>query len=205
MKIQQIIQGIREGDIEVRYHKAAGMIQLYLTDDVRMHVFHHGTLPQPEEFGFRHNHRFHLTSLVLMGEIINTELDVKPYHFTGNFYLYDVQPALLGEAVPVRCDDNRYQVEITGIRRIKAGQQYRVRKWAYHQTQAHGLTVTIIRKSEQSEHHARILAYKDQVPEHALTHDKPNLILRHLAIDALSHLTLHHEGQIAQFMAAKEK
>lgn len=173
MLMSQIYAGLLDGSLVPRYHAGVGMIQLYLTDTIRLHVFHPSLPAKLEAFGNRHNHRFDLLSTVLLGAIVDVQLSPR-YHPPGKFRLYEVTPAHLytGKEVPVLADASNYILEMTGIRKVTEGHFYSMAAGEFHETRAEGLTVTLMEKSNQVDTHARIIGHQGQKVGHAME-EKP--------------------------------
>lgn len=191
MNLSQIYTGLFDGSLVPRYHTGVGMIQLYLTDTIRLHVFHPELPAKLEAFGNRHNHRFDLVSTVLLGAIVDIQLT--PYHYVaGKFKLYGVTPAHLytGQEVPVLAEAANYAVEMSGIRKITEGHSYSMSAGEYHETRAEGLTVTLMEKSNQVDIHARIIGHLGQKVGHAMEEKPSPAWLISLFTSALDHLSI---------------
>lgn len=188
----EIIEGLRLNLLVPRFHAGVGMMQLYLTDSVRLHVFDPDMPARPEAFGNRHNHRFDMESTVLHGAIIDKQFNLETAFWTGNFQRYSVIPAHLytGNEVPERADDILYNMVVRKITRINAGETYTMPAGAYHETSAVGLTVTLMTKTNQVETHATIVGYREQIVEHAMKVQPSQLEMEWAFMQALDKLTL---------------
>lgn len=191
MKMSEIYFRLLEGTLLPRYHSGVGMIQLYLTDTVRLHVFHPELRARAEAFGNRHSHRFDMTSTVLLGTVIDSVISVETAFHTGHFRLYDVTPAHLfnGDQIPTPADDIRYNMVVRDINVYGAGALYKVPAGAYHETRTEGLTVTLMKKSNQVEEHAKIIAHEDQRIVHAMASPPSQILLNQLFWHALRRLS----------------
>jgi hypothetical protein len=165
---ETVLAGLTDGGLKPRYHNGVGFAQVYITDDVRLHFWHPDFPSEPEAFGNRHNHRFDMESHVLMGAVTNIRLEPLWLGLgDGGFDVYAVQPAHLGAAVPV-LDERGVGLEISDIEVIRAGQSYTFPKRAYHESRGHGVTVTVMKKSNQESAFAGIIALRGQTPEHGM-------------------------------------
>lgn len=191
MKMSEIFEGILNGSLVPRFHAGVGMMQLYLTESVRLHVFHPDLPAHLEAFGNRHNHRFDMTSHVLMGTIVDIPLKVEPSFFVGNFELYLVTPAHLytGTEKPQRLDDNYYDIKLGKITRVARGQSYTMGRGEYHETRSEGLTVTLVTKSDQHGDFACIVAHRGQSIAHAMADSPPLHVLKQLVFSSLRKLS----------------
>lgn len=164
---EQILNGLRTGELKPRYHNGIGFAQMYLADEVRLHVWHPDFPNTPESFGTRHNHRFDFLSTVLKGSMTNITLDILHDEDGGPFDLYTVQPAHLGAATPILKAPN-VGAAITKIEVVQAGESYTFQKGVYHEGRANGITATVLKKLNQEDAWAGILAYSGQQPEHGM-------------------------------------
>lgn len=171
--------GLLTGKLKPRYHAGVGFAQVYLTEDVRLHVWHPELPTEPESFGCRHDHRFDFTSTVLLGAVTNIFLsitdgarqtansgdEVVPGY--GFFDEWEVMPAHLGSAEPTirQCG---VDLHIDGIQLLRAGETYSFPKRRYHESRGHGLTCTVMKKFNQEDTWAGIVAPKGQPPQHGM-------------------------------------
>jgi hypothetical protein len=161
--------GLITGKLKPRYHAGVGFAQVYLTEDVRLHVWHPDLPTEPESFGCRHDHRFDFTSTVLVGAVTNIFLSATPAEFPdlGFFDEWEVMPAHLGAAEPT-IRNRSMNVRIDGVELIKAGGTYSFPKRRYHESRGHGLTCTVMKKFRQEDSWAGILAPAGQPPMHGM-------------------------------------
>ncbi len=127
--------------LEWRHH-GAGMLQAYLPEDTypmgaterelkRVHIWHRSLVkPGIVEGGAKHNHRFHLRSLVLHGSILNTVLKPR-YDEAGGYQLWRIEGAS-NRAKATLVKEDRVTVVEHGTQRYHAGQEYALLKWDYH-------------------------------------------------------------------------
>jgi hypothetical protein len=183
---ERVLSGILSGDLKPRFHNGVGFAQVYITPDVRLHVWHPDLPAEPEGFGCRHDHRFDFTSTVLVGAITNLWLTYNASPF-GGFLRYKVQPAHLGAALPELADSYPVQVTIDKAQVVRAGESYSFPKRWFHESRGHGTTVTCMRKFNQEESWAGILAPKGQSPEHGMERCTIEAkALKHLVFQTLS-------------------
>jgi hypothetical protein len=164
----KVCVGVLSGDLKPRFHNGVGFAQVYVTPDVRLHIWHPDLPAEPEGFGCRHDHRFDFTSTVLKGAVTNVWLDymVGPL---GTFARYKVQPAHLGPAVPEIVEgEEKVTPLITDVQVIREGETYSFPKRVFHESRGHGVTVTVMRKFNQENSWAGILAPIGQTPEHGM-------------------------------------
>lgn len=164
-------------------HSGLGMLQAYIhegkTDELRVHIWH-PSLRRPgiEESGLLHDHRFDLTSRVLVGTIRQVEFALKmdPH---GNWQLHEVVHA---RAAADRHGSNdglmtalptRYSIEASATH-IPAGRGYFFPKRVFHGTYVEsGLAVTVVTKANQDDAPARILAPYGKPVVHAFADPLP--------------------------------
>lgn len=165
--------GLLTGKLKPRYHAGVGFAQLYLSDDVRLHVWHPELPTEPESFGCRHDHRFDFTSTVLLGAVTNIFLSITPGMTSvseegcGFFDEWEVMPAHLGSAEPT-IRQRGVDLHIDGIQLLRAGETYSFPKRRYHESRGHGLTCTVMKKFNQEDTWAGIVAPAGQPPMHGM-------------------------------------
>ncbi|USN14982.1 hypothetical protein PAPPERLAPAPP_00550 [Brevundimonas phage vB_BpoS-Papperlapapp] len=176
---QTVRAGLISGALKPRYHAGVGFAQVYLNEDVRLHLWHPELPTEPESFGCRHDHRFDFTSTVLLGAVTNIFLSASEgaRHIAGSgdekvpgygfFDEWEVMPAHLGSAEPTI---RRPGVDVTidGIEVIRAGETYSFPKRRYHESRGHGVTLTVMKKFNQEETWAGIIAPRGQPPVHGM-------------------------------------
>lgn len=186
---ERVCAGLLSGDLKPRFHNGVGFAQVYITPDVRLHVWHPDLPAEPEGFGCRHDHRFDFTSTVLTGAVTNVHLDymVGPL---GTFARYKVQPAHLGASVPeIVPGEEKVTPLITGVEVLRAGETYSFPKRVFHESRGHGVTVTVMRKFNQEDSWAGILAPIGQSPEHGMERCSiTDKALKHLVFQTLMSL-----------------
>lgn len=168
---REVRAGLLSGKLKPRYHNGIGFAQVYLTPDVRLHIWHPEFPSTPQPFGCRHSHRFDFESTVLHGAIIHTTLEPKSTHYGNGFFnRYSVQPAHLGAAEP-QVEEFGMDVGIRAVQVFHEGETYKFPKGVYHESAGHGITATLMRKHDQDETHAFILAPAGQPPEHGMARE----------------------------------
>lgn len=174
-----IRSGLVAGRLKPRYHAGVGFAQVYLNDAVRLHLWHPDLPTEPESFGCRHDHRFDFTSTVLLGAVTNIFLDVgegavqiagsgdQAVPGYGPFDEWDVMPAHLGSDEPT-IRRTGVDVQIAGVQVLKAGDTYTFPKRRYHESRGHGVTLTVMKKFNQDDSWAGIIAPRGQSPQHGM-------------------------------------
>lgn len=176
---QSVRVDLINGRLKPRYHAGVGFAQVYLSEDVRLHLWHPDLPTEPESFGCRHDHRFDFTSTVLLGAVTNIFLSMEPgaryiagsgdqkVEGYGPFDEWEVMPAHLGSAEPA-IRRRGVDVKIDGIQLLKAGETYSFPKRRYHESRGHGVALTVMKKFNQEDSWAGILAPKGQPPVHGM-------------------------------------
>ncbi len=188
INVADILRGLTNEDLIPRYHHGVGFGQLYITEHIRLHVWHPDFSTEPEAFGCRHNHRFDMHSKVLLGAVTNIILEPQNEN-AGKFRLYDVKPAHFGHTpMPTLADSEYYSLMISDAYIVSAGDEYQMRRRVFHEGRGHGKTITLVTKSNQSDRWAQIVARVDQTPTHGMTCKINPIFLRDCFIDALAYL-----------------
>lgn len=164
------IANLVDDRLKPRYHNGIGFAQVYLAPEVRLHIWHPEFPNIPEAFGTRHNHRYDFLSTVLIGAMTNITLDFYDDP-DGYFRLYKIQPAHLGPADPILDETAAYDVVVRKIEVVRAGESYTFPKGVYHEGRSNGITATILKKLNQEDSWAGILAPADQEPEHGMARE----------------------------------
>ena len=164
-------------------HNGLGLLQGYLhegsTHEQRVHVWHE-SLKRPgiEESGLLHDHRFNLTSTVLVGALNQVEYDLREDP-EGKWQLHSVVPARKALAASGTNDGlveplpERY-VAYTREVIVREGERYFFPKFNFHGTyKLTELVVTIVNKTEQEEAQAKILAPYGKKVVHAFADPYP--------------------------------
>lgn len=159
-------------------HAGFGALQAYIREgtsrELRCHIWHPSLVkPGIEESGLCHDHRFNMRSSVLAGKIIQTEFSLR----RDDAGEWETLRVLHAREAMARGGSFHHHPEPTGeyFRRIanvfsvEAGAGYTFDKFAFHETRADGITVTLVEKSEQEDVHARILAPRGMPVVHAFT------------------------------------
>ncbi len=159
-------------------HAGFGALQAYIREggerEVRAHVWHPSLVKQGiEESGLCHDHRFDMRSSVLAGTIIQTEFLLGPEP-NGDWETYQV---LHAREAMARGGSFHHDPIPTGERfgraaliyEVPAGSGYTFDKFAFHETRAKGVTITLIEKAAQEDVNARILAPHGKPIVHAFT------------------------------------
>jgi hypothetical protein len=166
-------------------HSGLGMLQGYVLEgtdrEIRVHIWH-PSLRRPgiEESGLLHDHRFDLTSHVLVGGIRQTEYQLAPNSY-GRYMLYSVLHARaahtesggqLYHQEPQKLE-GLYEAEVRSVD-ITAGCSYFFPAREFHGTDFYGsLCVTLVTKTNQTEEPAKLLAPRDRPLVHAFSDPLP--------------------------------
>lgn len=201
MNVQDIYSKLEDGSLKVRYHTGVGFMQAYLTEDVRLHVWHPQLPPELEAFGCRHDHRFDLESHVLLGSVVDTQFKSCDKG-GGTFDMYTVKPAHFGDTPVPKLTHNFISLEVVHFHKINQGGTYYCQKGVIHESRATPLAVTIMKKTNQSNQWARILASYGQTPEHAMARKPQQSLLDALFADALRALPKEANAVIEQLTLA---
>lgn len=188
-------------------HHGIGVLQAYLDEhegvERRVHIWDPSlVLPGMERSGGIHDHRFDMTSFVVLGEMQHTEIAVQPA-LVGALEEYEVvnaresmlkagswhtAPALTG-----RSFHGRYSKHVIG-----RGHGYTFARHHFHESKVADRTVTIVEKRNQ-EGHARILGVRGEVLQNAfgnpenLRDDAP-LVVSLVAETAAALMTNHRRA-----------
>lgn len=150
-----------------RFH-GDGMVQLYLSKHVRLHVFH-PWLPPTVQNARIHDHAWDMHSQVLTGVL---------HHTTYNINLATVGPFMVNEARSgcgstggglTKC--HRCDTKQTGENHFAAGSEYRFPHHEFHEVGTSELSMTVIRKSNYSDLPPRIIAPWDEEADNAFDHN----------------------------------
>lgn len=163
-------------------HHGIGVLQGYVLEssppeaEYRVHVWHpHLRLPEMDDSGLIHDHRFDLESTVVFGKIIHTVYNLE-LATRGAFQIWNVQNARSAEASGTKgwvesAGEARYNITGETFKYIP-GQSYKFPKRCFHRTDVDGMTITLCRKLSQEDIPARILARYGREPKHGFEHDK---------------------------------
>jgi hypothetical protein len=161
------------------------MLQGYVLEgtdkEIRVHVWHRSLRrPGIEESGLLHDHRFDLTSHVLVGTVRQTEYQLVQSPF-GKYMLYSVLHARAAHAEsggqlyhqePQKLE-GFYEAEVRSVD-ITAGWSYFFPAREFHGTDFYGdLCVTLVTKTNQTEEPAKLLAPRDKPLVHAFSNPLP--------------------------------
>lgn len=187
----QVLQSwLRDAD---RYrHHGIGVLQGYVLEssppeaEYRLHLWHPKLrLPDMENSGLIHDHRFNLESTILYGAIIHTvyQLDESP---NGPYQAWNVENARSAEGRKgglQLADERRYTAKAESFR-LRAGQTYKFPSRCFHRTDVTELAITLCRKLDQQVVPARILARVGAEPKHAFDFDPAEHVVQQRAIIA---------------------
>lgn len=182
-------------------HNGIGVLQGYLNEgegeESRFHIWHPSlVLEGMAEGGLYHDHRFDLSSHVLVGTIRHDELEIVDdtngkYEFaqvTNARQAKELGGHALGEfhSDPVRLGE-RFNVRHHPMT-ISAGERYFFPKFAFHGSSTPGLCVTYVVKLNQEKVKARLIVPYGEDYRHAFADVRPRYQWEHLideAIDAM--------------------
>ena len=179
-------------------HAGFGALQAYIreggTKELRVHIWHPSLIKAGiEESGLCHDHRFHMRSSVVAGTILQTEFSLEPAK-DGEWQTLRVLHAREAMARggsfhhdPVPTGDYFHRTPETW--KIVAGHGYIFDKFAFHETRAEGVTITLVEKSDQEDVNARILAPREIPVVHAFTETQSPAEFAGALADGLAALT----------------
>lgn len=168
-------------------HAGFGALQAYVREggasELRVHVWHPDLVrPGIVESGLCHDHRFAMRSRVLLGAILQTEFFLE-HDPAGPWETHKVLHARAAQAAggsfhqePVPTG-NRYR-RLPRAFRVPAGLGYTFERFAFHESQCDGLTITLVEKIDQIDVNARILAPVGQPIVHAFAEPLPERATR---------------------------
>lgn len=173
-KQKAVLQFIEDTPLDAWRNHGIGMIQAYLHEntepEVRIHIWHHSLIrPGLHENGSIHDHRFDMTSDVILGELtekvytptLDAEGDWEPWSIVnarsaGKENGYD------GDCTPT---GDRFSLS-TEERTHREGYSYTLPRGVFHESAAKALTITVCTMS-QKRGQARTLAKRGLAPVHA--------------------------------------
>lgn len=162
-------------------HFGAGALQAYIREgeqrELRVHLWHPELVkPGITESGLCHDHRFDMRSNVIVGAIRQTEFFIESAP-DGDWETYTVLHARAAmekggsfHQGPVKTGERFHREDETVI--VRAGYGYFFEKFAFHETEALGLTITLVEKLGQEPIDARILAPYNVPIVHAFSNTK---------------------------------
>jgi hypothetical protein len=173
-----------------RHHKI-GLLQAYVAEgqtildtELRLHVWHPDLILSDEDSGRIHDHRFRLTSQVLLGAMHDTEIKLHDAgvlperdpdfveRMGGVYEVWDIQNARRAQAdgqhwvAPSTGQPGKYLLERTD-HVYSMGARYSYPPRVFHRSNVKELTVTICTKRDQADVPARLLARVGATPKHA--------------------------------------
>jgi hypothetical protein len=171
-------------DLHWRHH-GLGMLQAELSEELRVHIWH----PKLVSEGMVwprcvHDHRFDITSAVVLGEVIDVPYKVVEgpgrntprgeIIFTGQenqrVYVYEIEHAKnqdqmvqkgCSTATSARQLAEAWAYEYTGVG-IGADSEYRIERRRFHTTRVEALAVTVVHRSNFDDRLARVLCASDE-------------------------------------------
>jgi len=167
-----------------RHHKI-GLLQAYLVEalapgetETRLHVWHPSLCLSDEDSGRMHDHRFFLTSQVLLGAMHDTEIDL---HLEWErqsrppssecYQIWNIQNARSAQADGkhwVRLEEGHHIYSIKKTEHVYSmGSTYSYMPRKFHRSDVKELTVTVCTKKLQANSPARLLARLGKEPQHA--------------------------------------
>lgn len=179
-------------------HAGFGALQAYIREgadgrELRVHIWHPSLVKEGiVESGLCHDHRFHMRSSVLVGEIIQTDFTLEPRP-DGDWETHKVLHAREAMARggsfhhdPIPTGDRFKRTPI--VYRVPVGNGYHFNKFAFHESRAVGTTITLVEKSSQEDVNARILAPVGKPIIHAFTETQQAAEFAGAVTDALAAL-----------------
>lgn len=160
-------------------HAGFGALQAYVMEgereELRVHLWHPSLVKKGiAESGLCHDHRFDMRSIVLVGNILQTEFHLIP-NKDGAYQAHLVTHAR--EAMAEVGSFHKDPTLVLGESYDRFGKEFRIperagytfRKFLFHESQADGVTITLVEKKDQAQANARILAPKGKPIIHAFT------------------------------------
>lgn len=163
-------------------HHGLGMLQAELSEEVRVHIWH-PALVSPGMAWPRcvHDHRFDITSAVVVGEIIDVPCRVQefpepfacfarpPHEHRVNIYEIEhaknqdkmVDMKGCSTASSAKLLNRGILVELE-IERQRAGNEYHIDRRQFHTTRVEALAITVIHRSNFDNRLARVLCAPDK-------------------------------------------
>lgn len=159
-------------------HAGFGALQAYIREgeerELRVHLWHPSLIkPGIEESGLCHDHRFHMRSSVIVGTIFQIDFELTPNAEGG----WETHKVLHAREAMARGGSFHHDPMPTGERfyrkmrsyEVNQGMVYTFEKFAFHETRAEGVTITLVEKTAQEDVNARILAPFGKPIVHAFT------------------------------------
>lgn len=154
-------------------HHGTGMLQAYITIDMRVHVWSRSLLvPGMTNSGAKHNHRFNLRSEILVGSLTHDRPSLVA-HDDGDHQVVQIVGASNTDADLKMCE--RVHIQVTESKQFETGDIYEVPKWAFHwarQTHSNApVTVTLVHLGEKErDRYASLVCPHGTTPVHAFDH-----------------------------------
>lgn len=190
---------LSDPDLKWRHH-GLGMLQAELTDEIRIHVWHPKLVRIPQD-NFRnvHDHRFHITSFVAAGSIVDVAYDVIPatsLSRTSKHALTEVHE-IVNAKEQLQAEPGKLTTLIGAVFTCpvttsiyRAGDVYNIPRRTFHTTRVDSVAVTLVHRGNFDKAQARILGPSDVVGSAIVRDDPEAAFLRERvlieAIDALS-------------------
>jgi hypothetical protein len=181
-------------------HSGLGMLQAYILegghDEARIHIWHPSLrLDGIDDAGLGHDHRFDMTSWVLIGRL--THMEIVTFHDPkGRWKIYEVVNARKAlretgsRAGEFRLIEGAVELEKHAMT-ISAGDCYFFPKRTFHETRPDSqVVITIALKTNQDEVPARVLSSLEKQPMNAFATSLPESRWQSLLAEAEA--ALHH-------------
>lgn len=144
-------------------HHGLGMLQAELSHSLRMHIWHPSLSTIPDgDFRRVHDHRFTLTSFVIVGAIDDEPWLVRQHggHEGSNAEMFEIVHAKEQERVAdiARSLGPVYARPWTR-RMYLGGDVYTIKRRAFHTTSVEGLAITMVARTDFDGDHARVLGH----------------------------------------------
>lgn len=153
-------------------HHGTGLLQAYINMQMRVHVWHRDLLlPGMEDSGAKHNHRFHLRSMVLLGSLTHSRLTLTD-DLIGDHQVVEIVGASNRDATMV--PRQRVRVAESVVERFTTGDQYEVPIWDFHWARQEPddapITVTLVSMTDKVDAPASLVCPVGTMPVHAFSH-----------------------------------
>lgn len=141
------VQACIDGGISIPRVHPNGFIQLDLSDDRRMHVWHPFLPYRQKTFSPVHNHIFSFRSTVYVGRMINVIYDLEPCD-QGLHEEWQVRIIAGEDTKLVKSSKGRISLRPRETTVVMPGQSYNMAKYEFHETLNSEPTLTVIEKSD---------------------------------------------------------
>lgn len=183
-------------------HHGIGCLQGYLKEggpaEVRVHIWSPRLLkPGIDVSGDIHDHRFDMTSYVMLGRVRHEEIYVQPHamgaHAISVLETHARASSKGGSLVEAREEPESYTIVKRDYFYINAGSAYTFPRRVFHRSPVgecypEEIAITLIEKSSQTEEPARLLHRKSEKPVDAFGHEVHHSLIFEIQCEAFRRL-----------------